>query len=209
MEHRAPCLGEKMPELAVTTSHGRLNLPDDYAGKWFVLFTQPADYPAVGITEFVALQRRSANFKELGCELLGLAMGQTTADLKWVKDNLGIEIEFPIIAEAGQLAARLGLVHPGPGPCTLRAVFIVDPQARLQTMLYYPQEIGRNIDEALRVLKALQIARDKGVTCPAGWPNNELIGSRVLLKPAPDQATAEKQARQAVCLDWWFCHQGG
>jgi len=112
-ERRMPLIGEKFPELEAQTTQGRLKLPDAFKGKWFVLFSHPADFTPVCTTEFVAFQKRYEEFKKLGCELIGLSIDQVFSHIKWVewiKEKLGIEIQFPIIADdLGKVAGTLGL----------------------------------------------------------------------------------------------------
>ncbi len=212
MEGRMPLLGDKFPELKVQTTHGVMELPKAYEGKWFVLFSHPADFTPVCTTEFVAFQKRYDEFKKLGCELIGLSIDQVFSHIKWVewiKDNLNVEIQFPIIADHnGSVANTLGLVHPGKGSNTVRAVYVVDPKGVIRTIIYYPQEIGRNMDEILRVVKTLQIS-DTGVAVPANWPNNELIGDKVIVPPASDIKTAEERlkSKEWQCYDWWLCYK--
>lgn len=210
MENRIPLIGDPMPELKVTTTRGKKTLPGDYAGKWFVLFSHPADFTPVCTTEFVAFQKRYDKFKELGCELVGMSVDQVFAHIKWeewINEKLGVEIEFPIIADDGSVAARLGMVHPGKGSNTVRAVFIVDPEGIVRAILYYPQELGRNMDEVLRMVKAMQVSDANKVAMPANWPNNELIGDSVIIPPATDVETAKKRASEYENYDWWFCHK--
>jgi len=205
-----PLLGEKFPEMTVNTTHGPKNLPGDYAGKWFVLFSHPGDFTPVCTTEFYGFAKRFDQFRELGAELIGLSVDQVFAHIMWVnwiKEKLGVEIPFPIIADTGAVAARLGMIHPGLGANTVRAVFIVDDRGILRLMLYYPQEVGRNLDEIVRVLKALQVATSDHVALPAGWPDNELIGDKVIVPPAQTVADAVQRAQQYECYDWWFCYK--
>ncbi len=211
MEGKMPLLGDKFPEMEVQTTHGKLSLPDAYKGKWFVLFSHPADFTPVCTTEFVAFQKRFDEFKKLNCELIGLSIDQVFSHIKWtewIKDNLNVEIQFPIIADdAGKVADALGLVHPGKGTNTVRAVFVVDPEGIVRTILYYPQEIGRNMDEILRVVKALQTTDENDVALPANWPENELIGDEAIIPPASDVETAAERPKKFDCFDWWFCHK--
>jgi len=206
-----PLLGEKFPELEVQTTHGKMKLPDAFKGKWFVLFSHPADFTPVCTTEFVAFQRRYDEFQKLGCELIGLSIDQVFSHIKWVewiKDKLNVEIKFPIIADdVGNVSAQLGLVHPAKGTNTVRAVFIVDPKGTVRAIIYYPQELGRNMDEILRAVKALQISDKEGVAMPANWPENELVGDEVIIPPASDEETAKKRLKEYECFDWWFCHK--
>ena len=211
-----PLIGEEFPEMEVQTTHGRKKLPDEFKGKWFVLFSHPADFTPVCTTEFVAFQRRFEEFKKLDCELIGLSIDQVFSHIKWVewiKENLDEEIKFPVIADdTGRVAKMLGLIHPNKGTNTVRAVFIVDPEGIIRAMLYYPQELGRNMDEILRMVKGLQTGDEHGVAIPANWPNNELIGDEVIIPPASDEQTAKERSKQYECFDWWFCHkklQGG
>lgn len=205
-----PLLGDRFPELKVQTTQGKMNIPGDFEGKWFILFSHPADFTPVCTTEFVAFQNRYEKFKELGCELVGMSIDQVFSHIKWIdwiKDNLNIEIKFPIIAGNDSIANKLGMLHPGKGTNTVRAVFIVDPKGFTRTVLYYPQEIGRNFDEILRALKALQISDREKVALPADWPNNDLIKDEVILPPASDVEAAAKRKDKANCYDWWFCHK--
>ena len=206
-----PLLGEKFPELEVQTTRGKMKLPDAFKGKWFVLFSHPADFTPVCTTEFVAFQKRYDEFQKLGCELIGLSIDQVFSHIKWVewiKDKLNVEIKFPIIADdVGNVSTQLGLIHPAKGTNTVRAVFIVDPKGTVRAIIYYPQELGRNMDEILRAVKALQISDKEGVAMPANWPENELVGDEVIIPPASDEETAKKRLKEYECFDWWFCHK--
>lgn len=212
-----PLLGEPFPEIKVNTTHGEKVLPNDYKGKWFVLFSHPADFTPVCTTEFVAFQKRYDKFRALNTELIGLSIDQVFSHIKWVewiKEKLGVEIEFPIIADdTGKVAEKLGLVHPGKGTNTVRAVFVVDDKGIIRLILYYPQEVGRNIDEILRALEALQVTDKYGVATPAQWPDSEVVGKdHVIIPPAKDVTTAQARFEAAKkgeieCFDWWFCHK--
>jgi peroxiredoxin (alkyl hydroperoxide reductase subunit C) len=210
-----PLLGDSFPKMTVQTTHGVFNLPEHFKGKWFVLFSHPADFTPVCTTEFVAFQQRYEKFKALNCELIGLSVDQVFSHIKWeewIKENMDVQIEFPIIADTGKVAETLGIIHPGKGTNTVRAVFVVDPDAKLRIMIYYPQELGRNMDEILRAVEAMQVSDNNGVAMPANWPNNELLGDRVIIPPATDVATAKSRTEAAKngefeCYDWWLCHK--
>ena len=210
-----PLLGDNFPEMEVVTTKGKISLPQDMKGKWFVLFSHPADFTPVCTTEFVAFQKRYDQFKELNCELIGLSVDQVFSHIKWeewIKENLSVEIEFPIIADTGAVAERLGLIHPGKGTNTVRAVFVVDADSKIRTILYYPQELGRNMDEIVRIVKALQIAGKQGVAMPANWPNNEIMKDHVIIPPADNVDLAQERLEKSKngdfeCLDWWLCHK--
>jgi len=208
---RIPLIGEKFPEIEVQTTHGKLKLPQCFEGKWFVFFSHPADFTPVCTTEFVAFQKRYREFKKLNCELIGLSIDQVFSHLKWVewiKENLGIKIQFPIIADdTGRVSSLLGLIHPGKGTNTVRAVFVVDPSSKIRAILYYPQELGRNMDEILRIIRGFQISDSRKVAIPANWPKNELIGDKIIIPPPTDEKKAKEVVKKYQCYDWWFCYK--
>ena len=206
-----PLIGDRFPELEVQTTHGKISLPKDMKGKWFVLFSHPADFTPVCTTEFVAFSKRYNKFKKLNTELIGLSIDQVFSHIKWtewIKENLNENIKFPIIADdMGIVAEELGMVHPGKGTNTVRSVFIVDNKGIVRTILYYPQEVGRNVDEILRTVEALQISDKSGMAMPENWPHNELINNEVIIPPADNEKLAQVRRKQKNCFDWWFCHK--
>ncbi len=208
---RIPLLGDKVVSFEAQTTRGPIQFPEDYAGKWVVLFSHPADFTPVCTTEFYAFQKRYPEFRALGCELIGLSIDQIFSHIKWmewIKDNLKVEIEFPVIADdRGKIAESLGMVHPGKGNNTVRAVYIIDPTGIVRLILYYPQEVGRNMDEILRAVKALQTSDKNKVSMPANWPNNELIKDSVIIPPPKDVKTASERKSQYAGYDWWFCYK--
>lgn len=206
-----PLIGEKFPEMVVETTHGIKKLPDDYKGKWLVLFSHPADFTPVCTTEFVAFTRRIEDFKKLNAELLGHSVDSVFSHIKWlewIKEKLGVEIPFPIIADPnGEVAKKLGFLHAQSATHTVRAVIIIDPVGVVRGILYYPQEAGRNMDEILRLLKILQINTEHRRAIPANWPNNELIGCSLIVPPARTMDEAKERPKYYKCFDWWFCYE--
>lgn len=205
-----PLLGDDFPEMTVTTTHGEKTLPRDYKGKWFVLFSHPADFTPVCTTEFVGFQKKADELKSMGVELIGMSVDQVFSHIKWVewiREKLNVEITFPVIAANDTIANKLGLLHPGKGTNTVRAVFVVDPAGKVRLTIYYPQEIGRNMDEIVRAVKALQVSDGNGVAIPANWPENDFMGSKVIIPPPKNQADAAKRLSQYEGYDWWFCYK--
>lgn len=206
-----PTLGDKFPEVSVNTTEGKIELPNHFKGKWFVLFSHPADFTPVCTTEFVAFAKRYDKFKELNTELIGLSIDQVFSHIKWIQwieEKFNIKINFPIIADdRGELAELLGMISPNKGSNTVRAVFVVDDKGIIRAILYYPQEVGRNMDEILRLVKALQTTDKENVATPANWPNNELVNDEVIIPPASTRDEAEERTKQYDCFDWWFCHK--
>ncbi len=210
MTMNMPLLGDDFPQLEVATTHGTLNLPSDLKGSWFVLFSHPADFTPVCTTEFVAFQKLIPEFDKLGVKLIGLSIDQVQSHLKWIewiKEKLGVEITFPVIAANDSVANKIGLLHPGKGTNTVRAVFIVDPNGKVRLVIYYPQEIGRNMEEIVRAVKALQTSDKNKVALPADWPNNGLIKDRAIIPPPPTEAEAKKRLKEYEGYDFWFCHK--
>ncbi|MET1129142.1 MAG: peroxiredoxin, partial [Thermoproteota archaeon] len=213
MPGQIPLIGESFPEMEVVTTHGRIKLPDRYVqeGKWFVLFSHPADFTPVCTTEFVAFAKRYEDFKKLNTELIGLSVDSNYSHIKWIewiKERLGVEIPFPIIADPrGEVAEKLGLIHAQSSTATVRAVFIVDSKGVIRAIIYYPLELGRNMDEILRVVKTLQLLDKYGRAAPANWPNNEIIGEGFIVPPPSTVQDAEERLKKYKCFDWWFCYE--
>ncbi|MFW6040287.1 MAG: peroxiredoxin [Thermoplasmatota archaeon] len=215
-EKGMPLIGDTFPDMTVKTTHGEMKLPKKFEGKWFILFSHPGDFTPVCTTEFYSFQKRYDKFKELNTELIGLSIDQVHSHLKWtewIKDNLGEEIEFPIIADGmGNVANKLGLIHSASSTATVRAVFIVDPKSIIRAILYYPAELGRNMDEIIRMIKGFQMSEKEGVAIPANWPDNELVKDRVIMPPAGSEQDIKKRNEQQEkgeieCYDWWLCHR--
>lgn len=210
---RLSLLGDEFPELTVQTTHGEKTLPDDYAGEWFVLFSHPGDFTPVCTTEFVGFEQRREEFEELNANLIGLSVDRVHSHIKWtdwIEEELDVDIGFPIIAdETGRVGTQLGMIQPNAGTSTVRAVFLVNPDGVIRQILYYPKEVGRNIDEILRSLEALQVSEEEGVATPADWPNNPNFGAKVLLPPPGTDEAAEARVAEAEekgydARDWWF-----
>jgi len=213
MPGQIPLIGEKFPEMRVMTTHGVKKLPDDYAGEWFVLFSHPADFTPVCTTEFVAFAKRYEDFKALNAELIGLSVDSIYSHIKWIewiKEKFNVEIPFPIIADPqGNIARQLGMIHAESETHTVRAVFVVDGKGIIRAILYYPLNMGRLIDEILRIVRGLQLVSKMGRALPANWPNNELIGDAVIVPPPPTVWEAHERLKTYKCFDWWFCYEEG
>ncbi|WP_304509645.1 peroxiredoxin [Anaerotignum sp.] len=205
-------LRDKFPEITVETTKGRIHLPVDYQGKWFVLFSHPADFTPVCTTEFVAFQKRKKQFNDLGVELIGLSVDNLESHekwIQWIKENIYVQIEFPIIDdEKRKVSETLGLIHPNEDDtASVRAVIIVDHNGKVRTMLEYPKEIGRNIEEILRTVKALKLASTKKVFSPANWPYNEIIGDKVLFHRGENDDPNLDKERGVYSLSDWFVYK--
>ncbi|MCH3909220.1 MAG: peroxiredoxin [Bacilli bacterium] len=212
-----PLLGEKFPHFEVKTTFGKKNLPEDYAGKWVILFSHPGDFTPVCTTEFIAFNQHLEEFRAMNTELIGLSVDQLQSHMKWTEfigEKTGKEIGFPVIAdELGKVAKALGMIHEAKGTNTVRAVFIIDPNGTLRLTMYYPQEVGRSINEIKRALNALQVADKNHVAAPENYPNNEFFGKDVVILPPPSDETAKKAREEMIkkgevkALDWWLSYK--
>ncbi|TFU17639.1 peroxiredoxin [Thermus tengchongensis] len=202
-----PRLNEPAPDFVAKTTAGELRL-SDLKGKWVVLFSHPADFTPVCSTEFLAFARRQKEFEELGVQLVGLSIDSIYSHLAWLKDleeMSGISINFPVIADLDMKVSKLyGMIHPAASEtAAVRAVFIIDPNGILRGMLYYPLTTGRNIDEILRFIRALQFTDRTGLNTPADWQP----GDPAIVKPPAtlDEVKAD-EARQAEYTEYkrWY-----
>jgi len=209
---RIPLIGEKFPELEVVTTHGNLKLPDYFTskGKWFILFSHPADFTPVCTTEFYSFSKYYPEFENLNTGLIGLSVDSNISHIEWVQwieKTLGMKVPFPIIADQlGEVAKKLGMLHAQSATQTVRAVFVVDNKGIVRTILYYPMELGRNIKEILRIVATLQILDKTGRVAPANWPNNELIGDNLIVPPPGNVEEAGLRLKQYKGYAWWFTY---
>ena len=175
-----PLIGDKAPKFTAKTTNGFIKFPDDFVGKWVILFSHPMDFTPVCTTEFLSFQALLKDFQKLNTEIIGLSAGAISSHLAWFRsiyneinfnDWKNIDITFPLIADLDLKISKLyGMIHPNTSDTTtVRAVFIIDPHGIIRTILYYPQTTGRNIKEILRILTALQTHDAFGVSTPADW----------------------------------------
>ena len=193
---RMPRILEDAPDFQAKTTQGVVKLSDYTSkGKWVMLFSHPADFTPVCSTEFIAFARRNPEFEKRNVQLIGLSIDGLNSHIAWARDleqQCGIQIEFPVIADLDQKVARLyGMVHEAAADtATIRAVFAIDPKRKIRAILYYPMQLGRNVDELLRIFDALQTVDLGGVSTPADW-----VPGQPVIVPAP--ATLEAARKRA------------
>jgi len=212
---RMPLIGDKAPAFTAKTTQGMINFPADYAGKWVILFSHPADFTPVCTTEFMTFASMANEFKALNTELVGLSIDSIYAHIAWLrrikelewKNLKNIEVTFPLIEDITmEIAKKYGMIQPGQSTTqAVRAVFVVDPEGKIRLILYYPLSTGRNFDEIKRVILALQKADADHVATPADWrPGQDTIvptaGSCGVAKER-----MEKKTDDTYCLDWFLC----
>jgi peroxiredoxin (alkyl hydroperoxide reductase subunit C) len=201
-----PRINDPAPDFEAKSTQGQIKL-SDYAGKWVVLFSHPADFTPVCTTEFVEFARRSDEFRQRDAQLVGLSVDSVTAHIAWIRNmeqHFGVKVDFPVIADLDtKVAQKYGLLHPGASEtATVRAVFVIDPNQKVRALVYYPMSLGRNIDEVLRVLDGLQTADENACATPANWQK----GEKVIVPPPQTLADAEKRMTTPgyEVTDWYF-----
>lgn len=195
------------PDFEANTTHGQIRLSTWNKDKWVILFSHPADFTPVCTTEFVEFARHHDALAAKNVAVIGVSIDSIYSHIAWVRnieDKFGVKIPFPVVADLDQKVARLyGMVHtPSSVTATVRCVFFIDPKRTLRAMIYYPLNVGRNFDEILRVVDALQTVDANGVACPANWRPGEDV-----IVPAPMTAAgaAERVGNKDLKVtDWYF-----
>ena len=178
---RMPLLGDLAPDFTAKTTEGWLTLSEYGKDSWVILFSHPADFTPVCTTEMSGFAKRKPEFDALNTKLLGLSIDSIFAHLAWVRnveERTGVRFNFPIIADIKMDVANMyGMVQPGvASTVAVRAVYFIDPKRVIRLILYYPLNVGRNMDEILRALKALQLTDKAPVATPLDWqPGCEVV----------------------------------
>jgi peroxiredoxin (alkyl hydroperoxide reductase subunit C) len=212
---RLPLIGEKAPSFEAETTQGMVHFPEDFAGKWVIFFSHPADFTPVCTTEFMTFASMQPEFEKLNCRLLGLSIDSTYSHIAWlrtIKEKIeykgmkNVEVMFPVISDLKMDISRaFGMLQPGASTTqAVRAVFIIDPQALVRAILYYPLSNGRNMEEVKRLLVAMQLSDREKVATPANWQP----GDDVIVPPPGSCGTAKERveapAKDTKVLDWFM-----
>ncbi|KAA3633873.1 MAG: peroxiredoxin [Bacteroidetes bacterium] len=175
-----PRIGDQAPDFTAVTTKGTIKFSDYAKDKWLVLFSHPADFTPVCTTEMSGFAVRKSEFDALNTELMGLSIDSIHAHLAWVDNvhkNTGVYFDFPIIADIDMKVSKLyGMLQPNESEtAAVRAVFFIDPSKKIRLIMYYPLNVGRNMDEILRVLEALQVSDEHKVAMPLDWKKGEKV----------------------------------
>jgi len=203
-----PVIGEPAPDFEAETTHGPLKL-SSLRGKWVVLFSHPADFTPVCTTEFLAFSAIHEELKALNVQLVGLSVDSVSAHLAWVhavKEKMGVQIPFPIIADLTMTVSnKYGMIHKGQSStAAVRTVFFIDDRGIMRAMLYYPLQNGRYMPEIIRLVKALQTTDKYHVATPANWQP----GDKVVVPAPKTAAEMEKRPTEGYeCKDWYLCYK--
>ena len=210
---RMPMIGDPAPEFRAITTMGKLDFPADYKGSWVVLFSHPADFTPVCTTEFIGFSKMAEEFAEINTKLIGLSIDSLHSHLAWSRsiedidlDGEGpVKVKFPIIADISMaVAKKYGMLQTVAKTQTVRAVFIIDPDGYIRTILYYPMSTGRNLPEIKRIILALQKHDEDNVSTPANWQpgDNVVVGAPLTLEAAEERMGSKDE--DMVVYDWYL-----
>ena len=208
-EARIPRILEPAPDFEAKSTHGVIKLSDYTAkGKYVMLFSHPSDFTPVSTTEFIEFARRQADWDRLNVQLIGVSIDSVNAHIAWVRDieqHAGVKISFPVIADLDQkVASAYGMVHEAVSDtAAVRAVFVIDPKQVIRAIIYYPMQLGRSVDELVRIFEAIQVSDANKVSLPANWqPGDQVI------VPAPltvdDAAKRTNGGGAGLQVDTWY-----
>ena len=210
-----PRIGEKAPSFKAVTTQGEINFPEDYTGKWVILFSHPADFTPVCTSEFMTFANMEKKFKDANCDLVGLSVDGLYSHIAWlrtIKEKIeyngmkDVEVKFPLIEDISMnVAKKYGMMMPGESNTkAVRAVFFVDPKGMIRAIIYYPLSLGRNFDELYRALIAMQAADAFSIATPADWrPGDDVIVPTAGSCGVAAERMADKENMK--CYDWFFC----
>ena len=212
--NRLPLIGDKAPAFTALTTNGTVNFPADYAGKWVLFFSHPSDFTPVCTTEFMTMASMKEEFKAMNVELLGLSVDSLYSHIAWIrkieelewKGMKNIKIDFPVIADLNTKVSTLyGMLQPNVSSTqAVRAVFIIDPEGIIRSIVYYPLTTGRNFDEIKRMIQALQKSDETHNSTPANWqPGDDLIISTPITVAAAEAGMASAKEDE-YALDWFL-----
>ena len=210
---RMPMIGDPAPKFRAMTTMGKVDFPEDYRGSWVILFSHPADFTPVCTTEFIGFSKMADEFAALNTKLLGLSIDSLHSHLAWARSienidldgNGPVKVKFPIIADISMdVARKYGMLQTVAKTQTIRAVFIIDPEGVIRTILYYPMSTGRNLPEIKRIILALQKHDEDNVSTPANWqPGDDvIIGAPLTLEEAERRMASEDE--NLVKYDWYL-----
>lgn len=202
-----PRIGDQAPDFTAVTTTGNITFSDFNQGSWVILFSHPADFTPVCTTEMSGFAKESDFFEKHNTKLMGLSIDSIHSHIAWINavdEKTGVLFEFPIIADLDMKVAKLyGMLQPGESEtAAVRAVFIIDPVGKIRLIMYYPLNVGRNMDEIKRSLLALQTSDEHQVAMPLDWrPGDKVIvGAPTTLKGLAKRK-ADKELEQ---VDWYL-----
>ncbi|MGJ8536733.1 MAG: peroxiredoxin [Parasphingopyxis sp.] len=185
-------IGDTAPDFTIDSTIGEISLHEWAGDSWVFFFSHPADFTPVCTTEMGRTSQLSGDFAARNTKPLGLSTDTAEEHRSWiadVNDTQNTDLQFPIVADPDCTIAKLyDMIHPHESDtAAVRSVFIIDPQKKIRLTMTYPMSVGRNFDEILRVIDALQLGDEKRVATPADWRP----GDKVIIPPSIDNDEAK------------------
>ena len=201
-----PRIGDLAPNFEANTTLGKIKFSDHIKGKWTILFSHPADFTPVCTTELTGFALEKDFFASKDTLLVGLSIDSIHSHIAWVnnvKKNTGVLFEFPIIADIDMsVAKQYGMLQPGESEtAAVRAVFFIDPHGKIRLIMYYPLNVGRNMEEIKRVLIALQTADKHKVALPLNWTPGDKV---IVPPPKTVSEMLEREASNYEMVDFYL-----
>lgn len=212
--NRLPLIGDKAPAFTALTTNGTVNFPEDYKGKWVLFFSHPSDFTPVCTTEFMTMASMKEEFQQMNVELLGLSVDSLYSHIAWIrkiedlewKGMKNVKIDFPVIADLNtKVSTQYGMLQPNVSSTqAVRAVFVIDPEGIIRSIVYYPLTTGRNFQEIKRMIQALQKSDETHNSTPANWqPGDDLIISTPITVADAEAGMASTNDDE-YALDWFL-----
>ena len=179
-----PRIGDQAPDFEANTTVGPLRFSEFIKDSWTILFSHPADFRPICNTELTGFAQNKKWFADHGTRLIGLSIDSIHSHVAWVqnvREKTGVYMDFPIIADIDMKVSKLyGMLHENTSnTAAVRAVFFIDPKGLIRLIMYYPLNVGRSMDEIMRVLEAMQTADAEGCAMPLNWKK----GDKVIVSP--------------------------
>ncbi|MDP3542793.1 MAG: peroxiredoxin [Elusimicrobiota bacterium] len=171
-------LGDTAPDFIADSTIGKLEFHKWLGDSWGVFFSHPKDFTPVCTTELGEAAKRSADFKKRNVKVLALSVDSVASHDKWkgdIEETQKCLVDYPIVGDGSKRVANLyGMIHPNASDSfTVRTVFVVDPKKKIRLTMTYPASTGRNFDEILRVIDALQLSDAHKVATPVNWQDGD------------------------------------
>jgi peroxiredoxin (alkyl hydroperoxide reductase subunit C) len=203
-------LGDTAPDFVATTTQGEIKFSEYIKGSWVILFSHPADFTPVCTTEFLAFAEKQEEFDKRGVKLIGLSIDSVYSHIAWlraIEEKFEVKIKFPVIADLTMdVARKYGMIHSKVSNThAVRTITIINPSSEVAFLVTYPMSVGRNIEEIIRIIDAMQVVEEKKVATPANWQ----VGDNAIIPPPQTmddaQKRLEKHKNDSNCYDWFLC----
>lgn len=213
---RIPLIGTQAPSFKAPSTNGPIAFPSDFAGKWKIIFAHPRDFTPVCSSEILDLAYRQQDFKDLNTQVLVLSVDRMVSHRSWKADLESIDfkgrgkvnIEFPLVVDSSySISYKYGMVDPQTRTGqSVRGIFFIDPENTVRAFQFYPNEVGRNTNEIIRTLQALQ-AHDRvgDIVLPVNWkPGDDYM--KVNLTP-DDKRELHEEDPDVYYINWYMIYK--